>query len=326
MSDSTRRRLKLLQLLPRQPRKITTSDLREHLASNGLFTTQRTVQRDLNELAGYLPIVGDDARPQGWYWLRDAPHLNLPAPDAPAAVALCLAEQYLARMLPPGILGALQPHFHSARRLLEGEPLGTWLQSVRALPRRFALEPAEVDPQIYQVLSEALIEGRCLAIRYRPRNQPPREYPQVHPLGLVVRDEVAYLLGTFARYEDLCQLALHRFLAARKLEEQRRVPPGFDLDAAIAAGELQYPQGGMIDLLVRFATDTVQHLLETPLAPQQRVEVQADGFTTLRATVRDTAELRWWLRSFGPDVEVLAPAELRAVMAEDARVQARRYG
>ena len=36
--------------------------------------------------------------------------------------------------------------------------------------------------------------------------------------------------------------------------------------------------------------------------------------------------LRWWLRSFGPNVEVLGPASLRAELAAEARALARSYG
>jgi predicted DNA-binding transcriptional regulator YafY len=42
--------------------------------------------------------------------------------------------------------------------------------------------------------------------------------------------------------------------------------------------------------------------------------------------VRDTLELRWWLRGFGEQVEVLAPASWRAEFATMAERLANRYG
>jgi predicted DNA-binding transcriptional regulator YafY len=42
-------------------------------------------------------------------------------------------------------------------------------------------------------------------------------------------------------------------------------------------------------------------------------------------TVLDTAQLRWWLRGFGPDVEVIEPRALRDEFSADARKLAARY-
>jgi predicted DNA-binding transcriptional regulator YafY len=45
----------------------------------------------------------------------------------------------------------------------------------------------------------------------------------------------------------------------------------------------------------------------------------------LSASVRETAELTWWLLGFGDQVEVVAPKRLRASLAETARSMCARY-
>jgi predicted DNA-binding transcriptional regulator YafY len=45
----------------------------------------------------------------------------------------------------------------------------------------------------------------------------------------------------------------------------------------------------------------------------------------LRATVENTAELRWWILGFGELVEVLAPADLRGEFRERASALAATY-
>ena len=44
------------------------------------------------------------------------------------------------------------------------------------------------------------------------------------------------------------------------------------------------------------------HLLETPLAADQRVTELPDGWLQVSATVVDSAMLQWWLRGFGEAV------------------------
>ena len=58
----------------------------------------------------------------------------------------------------------------------------------------------------------------------------------------------------------------------------------------------------------------------------QRVQREDDGSLTWRATVAGTIEIRLWILSWGDDVEVLEPPELRTdVTATMGRALAR-YG
>lgn len=41
----------------------------------------RSIQRDLNDLSCILPLVVDNARPQGWSWQTDADPFHLPFLD-----------------------------------------------------------------------------------------------------------------------------------------------------------------------------------------------------------------------------------------------------
>ncbi|MBU2753106.1 WYL domain-containing protein [Acidithiobacillus sp. CV18-2] len=52
------------------------------------------------------------------------------------------------------------------------------------------------------------------------------------------------------------------------------------------------------------------HLEETPLSADQEI-TKKRKWITVTATVQDNWQLRWWLRSFGGAIEVMAPAYLR---------------
>ena len=55
-----------------------------------------------------------------------------------------------------------------------------------------------------------------------------------------------------------------------------------------------------------------RYALSYPLHPSQQLVSNNDDEIRLRLTVYDTHELRMELLSYGPEVEVLAPAALRA--------------
>jgi predicted DNA-binding transcriptional regulator YafY len=53
--------------------------------------------------------------------------------------------------------------------------------------------------------------------------------------------------------------------------------------------------------------------------PSQMIDELADGGLLLTVRVSDPREMRPWIRSWGADVEVLEPYDLRAEMVEQAR-------
>lgn len=70
-------------------------------------------------------------------------------------------------------------------------------------------------------------------------------------------------------------------------------------------------------LELAFEESAGNHLKETPMSKDQSVEPLPDGRLKISGTVVPSLKLRWWLRSLGPSVEVLAPLSLRYEFAQD---------
>jgi hypothetical protein len=100
--------------------------------------------------------------------------------------------------------------------------------------------------------------------------------------------------------------------SAEVLEQAAQASAGFDLDAHIASGALQFGAGQAIRLKARIDMALAQILRETPLSEDQTLGQARKGFCALTATVQDTWQLRWWLLSHANQAVVLSPAALRA--------------
>ena len=187
------------------------------------------------------------------------------------------------------------------------------------------LQPT-IDPAIRDTVYQALHTGQPFRAGYqKPWQDEPVAYT-IHPLGLVQRGQILYLVCVMEDFDDLRLLCLHRIRSAELLDEPLRTPPGFDLDQAIAGG--LFGMGGSnepIRLVARFYKPVAMHLLDTPLAEDQTIEDVDDYHLELTATVLHTAQLEWWLRSFGSEVEVMEPPKLREAMAEQAEWLVRKY-
>jgi len=102
------------------------------------------------------------------------------------------------------------------------------------------------------------------------------------------------------------------------------VPEGFDLDAYIASGELDFVISGSIKFKAIFSKEAAFHLEERPLSDDQCM-IDHDDKVMLNATINDTSELRWWLLSFGDQVEVLEPKDIRSDMKNIIQSAAKLY-
>lgn len=330
MSDTLMRQWHMLRLVPRFPAKRDTSEIKKRLADEGFEVTPRTIQRDLMAFSSIFPLECDDrSKPFGWSWMADGNVMDIPGMDSHAALAFYLADRYLEPMLPRETMHHLKPHFDKARQVLDAIPTASgtpsWRQKVRVLRRGRFLSPPKVAADVQNEIYDALLLNRRARFTYRPRhNGESREY-EVNPLGLVLKDTVIYLVCTCWEYSDIRLMPLHRMSQAAKMDIPATAPAGFDLDAYIASGELDFALGGNIRLNARVSAEVAYHLTERPLDDAQQLTEEEDGRWLIKANVQDTGELRWWLLGFGDQIEVVEPTDLRNEFARIAGNMASSY-
>ena len=119
---------------------------------------------------------------------------------------------------------------------------------------------------------------------------------------------------------------MHRFGKAEILDEECRIPEGFDLEKEIASGFADFAGGGEpIRLEFLCEESSAAYLEETPLSEDQEIAEAEEGWVRINATVNDTWQLRWWLLSKGSGIEVIAPENLRKEIAEELEAASSYY-
>lgn len=315
-NDTQLRQWAMLRYIPQHPRQITARDITERLESEGFAVSKRTVERDLLSLSGIFPLISNErSRPYGWSWNKDAEAFALPSMSPLQALTLELAHDHLANLLPASLLVTLAPYFKCAEGVLSSgdgvKKLANWRKKVAIVPPNQPLIPPNYPEEIIEAVHSALLSEQQLEISYTSREQSGSKTYPIHPLGIVQRGAVTYLVATLYDYTDIRLLAVHRIQTAQVLTMPAKTPKKFDLAKYIRDGAFGFEEKGEIKLVLRFTAPAVEHLLETPLSEDQQIEQEQLGWVHLQATVPDTAQLRWWLMGFGDQVEVLEPLSLR---------------
>lgn len=322
--DTLFRYITMLQLIPRAPHYRATTTLQTLLEERGFRVELRSIQRDLEKMSAHFPLLCDKTR-RPFRWSFDPEFKsNLPAMDTATALTLVLAEEYLTGLLPQVAIDQLSGQFQVARKYLDGmerNGFAHWSQRVKAIPNGKAMIPAAIDPAVWQGVTDALLDGHALEVTYlsRARNEV-RSY-RLHPLGLVARHSVTYLLATVNEYDDVRQFALHRVQAVERSQSEYRARPDFNLKQYIERGAFGYPiEEGRVQLKARVRADVAWMLSETPVSTtQQLTEADATGWALLEAEVPNDQQTQWWLQGFGSAVDVLEPASWRAAIQQQAR-------
>lgn len=330
MAETTLRYLSMLSLIPQRPRKVTARELHAQLAAEGFETHVRSVERDLHSLSHHFPLVSDDGRPAGWSWNNQGPSRRYPHMDTHTALAYELFSRYLTPVLPRALRRQLEPDFAEARNVLDNlraSPLGKWSKRIAVLPPGQQLLSPEVSDGVTDVVHDALLKGLRFEADYRSMDaDAPKRYV-FNPQGLVYRHGTTYLVANLFDYDDVRVVALHRMSKATLLDAPAKALKGFDLQRYIHEDKtFDIPVGESIQLELHMSAWLARHLDESRLSRDQVITpIRGSDRFRLTATVLDTGQLHWWLRSFGAEVEVLKPASLRRGMAKEAAATAEMY-
>lgn len=305
----------MLMLVPRYPRAISTLELQKKLYEQGYDINLRSIQRDLEKLSTRFPLISDETvRPFQWSFSADAALKLIPTLDTSTAITLELARSYLKPILPKPVLEHLQPYFREAHEVIRknGHPIAHWPEKIRLIHRAIGQSHIEIDSDILQSLTEAVINENQCELVYKARTWKQPENVVIHPLGLVYRAPNTYVIATINDREGVRQLALQRIEAVTRLEERIITPKGFNLDTYIAEGEMKVLLSKeKVRLHLRCDKPMLNHVLESPLAEDQEVIEDTDEHFEVLCTVHDSQDLRWWIISQSSYLTVLSPAWLK---------------
>ncbi|MGF6570052.1 putative DNA-binding transcriptional regulator YafY [Paraburkholderia sp. GAS333] len=323
-----------MQVLPdaaRGEEPISTPDVHRKLSGMLLDPpVVKTVQRRLEEMLKDSLVLMEQ-RGRAKYWRKVAGASGLAAKAAGAmthdeALALQTLRRFSTWRIPALVVETLSPLFDVAGKRLatfnseHERRYRKWIDKVEVETSSFALQYPEVDADIFATVSQALFNEQKLEIVYQSRSKIDNaEAKIIHPLGLVEVGGLVYLVAAMPRHPNPAMYRLDRLTRATMLPESFAYPREFRLSAYVREQrQFDFMVEGEIDLRLRFRNGAGNHLLEAPLSGDQQV-IQGDDTLEVCGTVLLSQRLRWWLRAFGPNVEVLRPESLRSELAAEAR-------
>ena len=308
---------------------LETKQIHQRLMELGFDVSLRTVERDMKTLPDIFPqhvYVNDRSKPYGYKLPKGNQKLSGMSPEE--AVCLQLAVDYLNPLLPNGSLDPIAPYLKEAEVILEMQQAGKmkqWKNKVLTLNEGFNLQPAIIKEGILSTIRKVLWAGRTIKVAYTSKiKKKPSEYV-LHPCGLVYRGRISYLVCSFDNDTDkFIYLPLQRFQSVEIGDENSAHR---DKNVKTVAKDLVgfRLKSDKIKIALKFSPFAGSHLYETPISDTQKISSTKDGFLLVKDTVNDDMELRFWIRAFGEEVEVIKPESLRNEFTQLSKRIGRKY-
>ncbi len=323
----------MLEKIPRWPGDITPEVMYAKLRAMGFEVSLRTVQRNLEFMIETDPGLERERTGKESFRYRykaNAPVMISPSLDDHTALAFELADAFLRELMPPETIVALKPFVREAgRRLANRKQIAAakWKDKIHVFPLGLRRKAPRIRPEVRDVVYQALLDDRVLHINHASRGKKELKEFVISPLGLVVRDYLICLYGLPKEQNDkekkqVLAFALHRMRSAEIVKDAVYVrPEGFSLQDNEGLASMPIAGHPLLQLKLRIDSSSVLNVRECELVGRQTLESDpnsSDGLSViLRAEVPNTVELRHWIRSYGPNAEVLEPAFLRDEMAHE---------
>ena len=313
LANRTARLRQLEELLLLSPDGLSAVELAKCLQVN-----RRTVYRDLDFLSFQgVPLW----QLEGHYGLIRTRYLASIRLTYHESMALVLAGLQLTRTL-----DKQNPHVISAlRRLAATLPEMPSVHLKRAADR---METYRRDPAGVSVL-ERIVEGwgsgKKVKVGYRSPNSGALRERIIAPYALEPTASGVYVLAYDDWAGDLRTFKLNRLESAHLLDEPYTIPEDFDAEAHLSSSWGIMAGEEVSEVILRFTPPATPLVTERRWHSSQQLEITPEGGCLLRVWVSEPLEMQPWIRSWGAQVEVLAPDWLRLRIAAELQQAAGKY-
>ncbi|AGA90078.1 putative transcriptional regulator [Thioflavicoccus mobilis 8321] len=321
--DTLTRISDLCRILEARRRPISLQDLMGQLECSE-STARRAIHKLRDEFNA--PIVFDQ-NAKGWYLDRtcNARTFRLPGHWLTAAeLHALLSCHQLLRQIEPGLLGPeIAPLMEHIETTLAKHGLDRALLAERV--RLVAIGARPVPSETLKAVAEALLSGHRLQVTYHSRSRDEIRERTLSLQRLTWYRSNWYLEAWCHQSGGPRRFAVERLLSARPLATAAEPIPTADLDAHFADAYGIFAGLATQTATLLFSRERARWVADERWHPHQRGRHLPDGRYELTLPYGRADELIMDILKYGPDVEVIAPTELRDAVAGRLEEAAKRY-
>ena len=296
-------------------------------AAVALEVHARTIARDLEFLRDSWGAPLEFSYEHNGYYYRDADYtLPLQRLSESELIALFLAERVMQQYADTPYAKDLATAFRKLTMALPDEVT----INLNHLDKAFSFrQPAErlADLQCFRSLTRAVREHRRLELVYWTASRDETCRRVVDPYHLTSIDGDWYLIAYCHLREEVRMFVPARIKQLQVWDEGFEPPADFHVDDFLDGSfRVMRGDGKPRQIRLRFKPSAARYVAEKVWHPSQQIQKKKDGSLILTLALDHFLEVKRWVLAYGPECEVLEPAELREEVRQKLRKAASQYG
>ncbi|MDZ4670030.1 MAG: transcriptional regulator [Phototrophicales bacterium] len=176
---------------------------------------------------------------------------------------------------------------------------------------------------VWETLIEAWLKGQVVEIDYQKARQNDLDTHIIEPYLFepAILSDGTYLIAHSQTRNDLRTFKTDRIHAARLLSAHYQKPPSLSpMDLLRHSWGIWYGQEDILQTFeLRFPAHVANRVMEQVFHPNEKKQVLTDGSVMWTARLAGELEILSWVRSWGPDVQVIAPEGFKQTIINDLR-------
>lgn len=181
------------------------------------------------------------------------------------------------------------------------------------------LGKAKIDPKIFQIINRGAMRECEVEFDYRKPGDTEKMRRNVQPYHLTYRENLCYMVGFDHERKAIRTFALSRITAPLLTPRKFNVPPDFDPEKYFASALSVFGGDGNHRIVLRFKGASADRIREREWHDTEKRRELPDGRLELEFRLGALPEIERWLLSWGAEVEVVQPKQLRQSVAEIGR-------
>ncbi len=292
-----------------------------------LELTRSTLTRLIADLRNKLgaPLIFDNEFGGYRYDTADGRH-HLPGLwfSSEELAALVTLNRLLLNMQPGLLDDHLNPLRARVEQILATEHLGSGEAQQRI--RILSMAARARNIKHFQTVAGAVLQRKRLTIHYYNRERDELTHREVSPQRLAHYRDNWYLDAWCHKQKGLRIFAVECIRHADVLDKPARNIPEVKLDKELAASYGIFSGRPAATAILRFTPKRARWVADETWHPQQQSRWLDDGRYELAIPYSDPRELIMDILKYGPDVEVVAPEELRQAIKNLLAGAIKQYG
>ncbi len=276
-----------------------------------LEVSHATIKRDLAYMRDFMGAPIDyDRSANGYRYKLDADDFELPGLwfNETELFALLATEQLLESVQPGFLTPWIGPLKSRIRKLLEHSGHHSEIVTTRIRLQPMAQRPVRQD--LFGQAASAVLAEQPLEIKYHGRQRAKTTQRRIHPYRLLHYRDNWYLIAWCEQANDYRTFSLDRIRQASLIEVPLRPVNEKQLRRHISASFGIFTGEAKHWAVLHFSAQRAEWVADEQWHPDQIGQWKGDKYE-LQIPYSDERELLMEILKYGPDVEVIAPEELR---------------